>query len=328
MLYLVMIIHLIIGEVYSTSVLYSQFPWELEWSIFCFSLAILTLGISAGLYRKIYQGKPEWETIIQAIMIWIFSGVLIMVSIKTTNLILYTISVLIKGYAIGVLYALTISIIAEKYSKAIYSGAVVMSFGLGSLIASQLYSNLSYNMVTFIYSIILSIIVFFVEPEDDNSITYTKGEFPKLLGVIFFLNISIGITLLSNLVEFTKSYGTIDGVMLVGLAGLANGIGRIVYPAIADKVGKTNCLVYILLLQFLVLNPQIPWEIKVLIVISVYGGIFALMPSICKEHYSLDAYCSLLPLWGLAGLIAPNVLTVELLPIIAVIIFGISLRLR
>ena len=322
------LIHLIIGEIYAQSVLYTSLPWTHDFSVMCFGLTILTLGISAGWYRKIYQGVLEFQAINQAITFWLISGLLIIVSIKTNHDVLYMVSSLIKGYAIGVLYALTISAIAEKYSKAMYSGAIVMSFGLGSLLASQLYSHIGYNVTTFIYS---SILVWLILRDNDlflNRITYTKGEFPKLLGVIFFLNISIGITLLSNLVELTKEYGVIDGVILVGLSGIANGLGRIIYPILADKIGKINCLIHILLLQSLSLAPIVPWESKVLIIISVYGGVFALMPSICKEYYSLDAYCSLLPLWGVAGLISPNILTIEMLPIVAFIIFVISLKVR
>ena len=132
----------------------------------------------------------------------------------------------------------------------------------------------------------------------------------KRLSVIFFLNICVGVTLLSNLVALTVERG-IDyntALWLVGAAGVANGLGRIFYSTLSDIFGRMRVLSIALLFQTVCLA-ILPWcwEAAILGIISVYGGGFALMPSICASHLSngTSGYSALLVWWGVAGLVGP-----------------------
>lgn len=116
--------------------------------------------------------------------------------------------------------------------------------------------------------------------------------------------------MLSNLVALTVERGIdyVDAIWLVGAAGVANGLGRIFYSTLSDIFGRMRVLSIALVFQTICLA-ILPWcwEVAVLGIISVYGGVFAMMPSICAAHLSdgTSGYSALLVWWGVAGLVGP-----------------------
>ena len=132
-----------------------------------------------------------------------------------------------------------------------------------------------------------------------------------VLAGIFFLNIGIGISLLSNLVRLSTDKG-LDlntAILIVALAGLANTIGRLLYSTLSDYIGRFDMLRILLWTQLISLMCIIIWGIwiiPIIMIISIYGGVFAIMPSLMKELYgSTVSYSQVLIMWGFAGLICP-----------------------
>ena len=171
-------------------------------------------------------------------------------------------------------------------------------------------------LLQFIYWVVLGVALKLFQKDD--TITYTpiteviQESIWKKLSLVFFLNICIGITLLSNLVNLTLQTGLNyeTAVWLVAISGVANGLGRIVYATLSDTFGRLQTLRFILVFQtFCIAILPWCWEIGILGIISVYGGGFALMPSICTEHLSdgTNGYSALLIWWGIAGLVGPMV---------------------
>ena len=122
---------------------------------------------------------------------------------------------------------------------------------------------------------------------------------------------------------------------MVGWAGMANGLGRIIFASAADYFGRLKTLKTAFLIQILCAGILfINWQIGVLGIIAIYGAGFALMPGICKEIFEdgNSAYSLLLSWWGIAGIIAPifflNFPRIEILILTAGVIFLISLTFR
>lgn len=327
------LVHLVIGSVYADSVLYQaigeSLGCERSWLVGGFAVTILALGVAAATYRRQFQGHDQKSLLIITSVIYMIDMGLLYLTFMTHEwlqpeiaLVAYLVASVIRGGCIGVMYALTVTTVTELFThhRGLYSGLVVMSFGLGSLAATKLYTyflqfplqNLMLLQCGYWVVLIAAILMY----QENKTITYmpiadvVQEPMWKRLSVIFFLNICVGITLLSNLVALTVERGIdyVDAIWLVGAAGVANGLGRIFYSTLSDIFGRMRVLSIALVFQTICLA-ILPWcwEVAVLGIISVYGGVFAMMPSICAAYLSngTSGYSALLVWWGVAGLVGP-----------------------
>lgn len=356
------LVHLCIGSIYASSVLYEPIlkstGWESYVPVAGFSLTILVLGFTASLFRKFCQGESLFQTLVPMTILYILAQSVQLMSVTSESQItvidsssVYLISSALLGVPLGVLYQTTVSEVT-KYTNHIglCSGLVVSSFGIGSLIASQVYGYL-FSMTDFMGNLVLYLVPAWavliigtvllsksetlINREDDISVI--RNNMWRLLYAIFFFNITVGIGLLSNLVKFSTNLGNLslgDAVVLVGIAGLSNGCGRLILATLSDYYGRLRVLWVGLFIQCVctILLPYI-WSLGVVIIIAVYGGGFALMPGICKELFKDDgtkAYGLLLSAWGLAGIVgtlASNVFGLSAITIFASIALILIVKL-
>lgn len=323
------LIHLVIGSVYADSALYQAIVefkgWERGYLVGGFAITIVALGCSAAAYRKYFNGMDYKTVLCASAAMYALSSMVIWLSILAEHpleLAGYWTGCAVRGGHIGIMYAITVTSVTELFPKrrGLYSGLVVMSFGVGSWIAAQIYAyilqfplqNMILVQISYWGALFIASGLFnypkTIHFESVKSIV--QNPVWQRLSLVFFLNICVGVTILSNLVTLTVEHGISyeQAIQLVGLAGIANGLGRIVYSAISDEVGKLEVLRGILVLQTicLVILPWC-WEVAILGIISVYGGGFALMPSICAQYLAdgSNGYSALLFWWGIAGLVAP-----------------------
>lgn len=142
-------IHLCIGSVYALSVLYpaimAKTGWDITVLVIGFSLTILSLGLTAALHQRIFNGHRVYYVISYGIISWFIAS-----SLLFSNIILehgyvtlhYAFS-LIWGFSIGLLYVVPINVVSglDFSKKSLASGAVVGCFGLGSILTAKIFSN-------------------------------------------------------------------------------------------------------------------------------------------------------------------------------------------
>lgn len=326
------LIHLAIGSVYSMSVLYPAIinltGWNNSMLITGFALTILALGLTASLHQRFVAGASAKSVLINATILWVlsqwgsyFSSVILPSYSAGLTYDYYFWSILL-GISIGLLYVIPINLITACNFKrtGLASGLVVCCFGLGSIIAARLFSAVDPVNLCWVYAAYFILMRIGTVLIQTSSCIQHPTEFQRnstwyMLAVLFFMNIGVGISLLSNLSQLTVNNGFTleDAVMLVALAGVANTLGRLLYSAASDYIGKLNMLGIILLLQWAAVITMMStdfWRIPVVLIISVYGGVFAIMPSLMKQLYNTPtAYSQILAVWGLAGLIYPVVFT-------------------
>ena len=322
------LIHFCIGSVYSLSVLYKPIiemtSWNMNTLVNSFSCIILILGITASIHQKLLHNHHKQPILIYSILTWTFcQNLLISMIENNSSSMIYIIVSLILGVSIGLLYVMPINIITSFNHKrtGLLSGLVISCFGIGSLISAKLFSYITeYFSISLLhelyvtYGVIMLIGVFLIKTntlvESINSFNRDKKWY--LLAIVYFCNIGIGISLLSNLVSLSTDIGTLtleSAILLTALTGLSNTAGRIIYPYLSDYIGKYKTIIMILLLQFVsVIMLQYYWMSSVLIILSVYGGFFALMPGLMKEVYKENgsiAYSQILSIWGISGFLSP-----------------------
>jgi OFA family oxalate/formate antiporter-like MFS transporter len=140
-----------------------------------------------------------------------------------------------------------------------------------------------------------------------------------LVWLIVFVNVSAGIMLLSVASNMTQAItGASAGVAatVVGLLGLFNGAGRIVWSSLSDYLGRTATYGAFFVIQigaFLALPriTTVPLFAGVLfLVITCYGGGFACLPAYLADLFGTEELGAIhgyaLTAWSMAGVAGPT----------------------
>lgn len=150
-----------------------------------------------------------------------------------------------------------------------------------------------------------------------------------MMWIIFFFNITAGIMFISfqspmiqDLLKLRNPSMTgaalaSSGATLIGISSLFNGVGRMFWGGISDRLGRVQTFRLILgteVLMFTALifvkSPLI-FGIMVCYVLLCYGGGFGSMPSFVSDVFGAAlmpvVYGAILTAWGSAGIIGPQI---------------------
>ena len=145
--------------------------------------------------------------------------------------------------------------------------------------------------------------------------------------VVFFCNIAAGISVISfqsallqdvwGLANPTLEPETLAayGATLIAASSVCNGVGRLFWGLLSDRLGRVRVLRILLGSQLVVfgvlMTEQNPWVFSVLVcyVLLCFGGGFATMPSFIVDVFGnrrmSTIYGAILTAWAAAGIIGP-----------------------
>jgi len=155
-----------------------------------------------------------------------------------------------------------------------------------------------------------------------------SGRF-LLMWVVLFCNVTAGIMfigfqspLLQDLLQavdpaMTAGALAAAGATLIAASAVFNGIGRLFWGGLSDRIGRANAFRFILGSQIVVftalLSVSNPWVFGVLVcyVLLCYGGGFGSAPSIVIDVFGQRVmpvvYGALLTAWSMGGVVGPQV---------------------
>ena len=145
--------------------------------------------------------------------------------------------------------------------------------------------------------------------------------------IVFFCNIAAGISVISFQSPLLQEvWGLANpllepetlaayGATLIAASSVCNGIGRLLWGLLSDRLGRTRVLRILLGSQMVVfgilMTEQNPWVFSVLVcyVLLCFGGGFATMPSFIVDVFGSrrmsTLYGAILTAWAAAGIIGP-----------------------
>jgi OFA family oxalate/formate antiporter-like MFS transporter len=139
-----------------------------------------------------------------------------------------------------------------------------------------------------------------------------------LLWLILCINVTAGLALISNLAPMvTETCGVTAAVAgtVILLGSIFNGLGRIFWSSLSDKLGRKVVFMLILGTQvpLFFLLPQISnlylFTVVVCYILACYGGGFATMPAYAADTFGAknmgQIYGKILLAWSAAGIIGP-----------------------
>lgn len=139
-----------------------------------------------------------------------------------------------------------------------------------------------------------------------------------LLTLILTISVSAGISLISIAADTATNvagFSAAGAATLVGVMGLFNGGGRILWAGISDKIGRMPAFLGILVIQGLALL-AIPhagnvmlFYILAAVIYTCYGGAFGTLPSTAGDFFGVKhagaIYGLMLVGWSIGGIIGP-----------------------
>ena len=350
-------IHISIGSVYAYSVMTNPvkdiFGVEssvIKWS---FKIAILLLGLSAAfLGRWVEKVGPK----ISGTTAGIFYGVGILgsgLAVQLESLPLFFICYgIIGGIGLGLGYITPVSTLVKWFPdrRGLATGMAIMGFGFAALIfgpiMQKLFETVGVSNTFYVLGIVYMILILssarYIErpPEGYAPEGYKAGEGKKIkadisnidanaslktkrfyyIWIMMFINISCGIAIISAaspMMQEKLNYTPMQAAGIVGLIGVFNGLGRILWSSLSDYLGRANT--YILFFAFQILAfyflPKISMELTFLVVlftvITMYGGGFSTLPAFLGDLFGTKQLGAIhgmvLAAWGLAGVVGPTI---------------------
>jgi len=256
------------------------------------------------------------------------------------------------GLGVGFAYVTPIATCIKWFpdKRGTITGLAVFGFGAGTLVFGPLLSNLikSSGIATMFYTVSVIMLVFVCgaaamfkvppagyKPAGWNppapapgaqivKTNYLPNEIIQTgsfwtLWVIYFIGAAAGLMIIGQAVPIGVEVAKLDKATAaagLGTMALLNGIGRLFWGSVSDKLGRTKTIIacfvmYILAFVFVLPNSNtfMLWLVGVCAVGFAYGGYLALMPSLTADYFgtkSLGAnYGYLFSAWGIAGVCGP-----------------------
>ena len=261
----------------------------------------------------------------------------------------------IGGAGIGLGYVTPVATVAKWFpdKKGLATGIVVMGFGVGAfllskglapLLVSHLEGDLSevflglgviFACVLIPCSLLLSNPPAAAEAvaeqapadESDSVAPYLRSSEFVLMWIVFFFNIAAGISVISFQSELLQEvWGLADptiepatladyGATLIAVSSLCNGVGRLFWGLLSDRLGRVKVFRILLASQMVVfgilMTERNPWVFSALVcyVLLCFGGGFATMPSFVLDVFGPQKmstiYGTILTAWAAAGICGP-----------------------
>ncbi len=238
--------------------------------------------------------------------------------------------------------------------KGLATGVVVMGFGVGALLLSKvlapvlvLHAQSDLPTVFLWLGVIFAAILLPTSyllrdppPEIAAAAAAAAVEAPDIpmraclgsaefivMWLVFFFNISAGIAVISFQSSLLQEvWGLADpsiepeklaeyGATLIAASSLCNGVGRLLWGLLSDRIGRVAVFRILLASQMLVfgilMTERDPWIFSALVcyILLCFGGGFATMPSFVLDVFGSKRmstiYGAMLTAWAAAGIFGP-----------------------
>jgi OFA family oxalate/formate antiporter-like MFS transporter len=343
-------VQLALGAVYGWSVfltpLQEQFSASKVATNLTFTITLAVLGVTAGFGGALQRRIGPRAT---ATIAGLLYGTGVLLSGLAPNLaLLYLTYGLLGGVGLGLGYIVPLAVLIGWFpdKRGFITGLAVTGFGLGALITSPLANTLigAYGVQSTLMALgaaYLAIVVAAASflrsaPENyappgwtpttlaansDRASTLTEAlRTPHwyLLWTILAINVTAGAALISVAAPLVQELAHVSpalGALAVCLISLFNGIGRLVWGALSDVVGRERTFLALFLLQAVAFAtlPVAPHVGALLIPIAVialcYGGGFGTMPAFTADVFGAKnagtIYGAMLTGWSAGAIVGP-----------------------
>lgn len=336
--------------------LHRQWGWSKPIITVTFSIAIVVLGFTAafgGTWME--RHGPQKSALISAVCFGVGVSVGAIGAYVGSYWVLWIFYGFVAGIGLGLGYIAPVSTLIKWFPdrRGLATGMAVCGFGGSSLVMGPLETWMIKEMsvagtllitgLAFLGIMLLSAAILRFPPagycpagydpskrtaatngfrtRTDRTLREAlRGELFWLFWICFFINISCGIMLIALAAPMameTAGMTEVEAGVMVGLMGLFNGSGRLVWSTCSDYVGRGRIFTAMFVLEavaFVLLAhvARAKWLFQILLffILTCYGGVFAMCPAFLADMYGTRNVGSIhgvmLTAWSAAGIVGPQ----------------------
>jgi len=342
-----------LGAVYAWSVfrvpLSKQFHWSISEVTLTFTICVFVLGVSA-FFGGLWLNR-KGPRIVALTGGFLYGFGVFLASFSADKLWwLYLSYGLIGGIGLGFGYIVPVAVLVKWFPdrRGLITGIAVGGFGAGALVTAPLATHLIQSvgvLQTFArlgigYLVVTMATGYFMRNPPDGwkpagwvpsaaqtaqraAKDYTLGSALKTwqwwaLWALLFLNVSAGISLISQespIFQEIAKVGAIAAGGMVGIVAIGNAVGRIFWAWTSDAITRRWTFVAMFLLQvglfwmLPALSSAAILTVVSFIILMCYGGGFGTMPAFAADYFGAKnvgpIYGLMLTAWGCASAFGP-----------------------
>lgn len=315
----------------------------IEWA---FSLAIFFLGMSAAFLGPLVEKDIHKSSLVAAICFSVgMAGTGFFIAQKSVIGIFLSYGI-IMGIGLGTGYLSPVKTLMLWFSeqKGLATGLAIAGFGLAKVIASPLMEflqdkfgivNMFYILAVFYFVLMFIGHLLLAKPEGwvevpeknkESVISIFKNKTFLGIWLMFYINITCGLALISQEKSIVKAIGLVSFVGLISsLTAVFNAGGRLGFSTWGDKLKDRNTVykvIFALSIVFTgltilskgIVNQYAFLVIPLLFVVNAgYGGGFSNVPALLSDHFGMKSISRIhglcLSAWAFAGLTGNQVAT-------------------
>lgn len=337
--------------------IHASLNWSLTDVTIAFSIAIFFLGLSAALMGKFVEREgPRAAATLAAVLFGLGTmGSGLAIHFESKLLLYFTYGVL-GGTGLGIGYISPVSMLVKWFPdrRGMATGLAIMGFGFASAISGPaiklLIDAVGIASTFYILGAVYFVVMFAAAQYLSNPpegympkrfseavaagtkrikadlVNITRNEAVKTgrfygLWLMLFINVTCGIAIISvasPLLQETVGISALAAASAVGLMGIFNGSGRILWASVSDYLTRPVVFIIFFVTQIIAfylltsVTSILLFQILLYYIMTCYGGAFASVPAYIgdifgtKELGAIHGY--VLTAWALAGLAGPVII--------------------
>lgn len=346
-------IHLSIGGAYAYSVYKNPITEQMGWSMtnvtIAFTIMMGLAGFAAALFGNLVEKMGPRKSAIVAAILFGSGQAGAGIAILADSVLLYWLTYgLLSGLGMGIGYIAPVSTLVKWFPdrRGLATGMAVLGFGSGALITAPVatflmetvgISNTYFILGVSYFTFMLLGALYIAPPTDNQSFEYhkssSKGVQPLaqlsareavktkhfwMLWMMHLVNVTAGIMMISvasPMAQEIVGLSVAGAATMVGLMGLFNGGGRLLWAAASDYIGRHNIWTIFFVIQLIAFitlpftTNILLFQLLIFLVVSCYGGGFSNLPAFASDLFGTKQlgviHGYLLTTWSLGGIFGP-----------------------
>lgn len=319
-----------------------------------FTIMMGLAGFSAALFGNLVEKMGPRKSAILAAFLFGMGQAGAGVAILMDSVVLYWLTYgFLSGLGMGIGYIAPVSTLVKWFPdrRGLATGMAVLGFGSGALItapvAAFLMENITISSTYFIlgasYFTLMILGASYISPpelgympQEMKKATESGGKVVKqdlaqmsareavktkhfwMLWLMHLVNVTAGIMMISvasPMAQEIVGLSVAGAAAMVGIMGLFNGGGRLIWAAVSDYIGRPNVFTTFFVIQlitFVVLpftSNVLLFQMLIFLVVSCYGGGFSNLPAFASDLFGTKQlgviHGYLLTTWSLGGIFGP-----------------------
>lgn len=349
-------IHLSIGGAYAYSVYKNPITTQMGWSMtnvtIAFTIMMGLAGFSAALFGSFVEKQGPRKSAMLAAVLFGLGQAGAGVAIAMDSVVLYWCTYgLLSGLGMGIGYISPVSTLVKWFPdrRGLATGMAVLGFGAGSLITAPVATNLmeavgisnTYYILGISYFVLMFLGASYIAPpKAEGALNVSKYDTASkalaqmsareavktknfwMLWTMHLINVTAGLMMISvasPMAQEIVGLSVAGAAAMVGLMGLFNGGGRLIWAAASDYIGRQNVFIIFFVIQ-LIAFVTLPFTTNIILfqafiflVVSCYGGGFSNLPAFASDLFGTKQlgviHGYLLTTWSLGGIFGPLIVS-------------------